>query len=119
MWKDGSMSFLAKQGSQQTDSMRIIASIVFSLVVAIFAVKANKDRFQAANDQLIIEQAKDDARLSIQKEVAEIHVKRLESQMANREQLIRISTTPAEQALAIEDLRESRAELRRYQALAR
>lgn len=99
--------------------MKIIASIVFSLVVAIFAVKANKTRFQEANDQILIEQAKEDARRSVDQRVAEIHVNRLQSQMQNREDLVRLANTPAEQALAIEDLRESRAELRRYQALAR
>lgn len=99
--------------------MKIIASIVFSLVVAFFAVKANKSRFQEANDQILIEQAKEDARRSIRQEIAEIHATRLQGQMQNREDLVRLATTPAEQALAIEDLRESRSELRRYQALAR
>lgn len=99
--------------------MRIIAAIVFSLVAAIFAVKANKIRFDAANDQIIIEQAKEEARRSMEQEVAEIHVTRLQGQMQNREDIVRLANTPAEQALAIEDLRESRAELRRYQSLAR
>jgi hypothetical protein len=98
--------------------MKIIASIVFSLVAAVFAVKANKIRFQEANDQFIIEQAKEEARRSMEQEIAEIHVTRLQGQMQNREDLIRLANTPAEQALAIEELRESRAELRRYQALA-
>lgn len=99
--------------------MRIIAAIVFSLVAAVFAVKSNKSRFQEANDQIIIEQAKEDARRSMEREIAEIHVTRLQGQMQNREDLVRLADTPAEQALAIEDLRESRAELRRYQSLAR
>lgn len=99
--------------------MKIIASIVFSMVVAFFAVKANKSRFEEANDQIIIEQAKEDARRSMEQEIAEIHVTRLQGQMQNREDLVRLANTPAEQALAIEDLRESRAELRRYQSIAR
>jgi hypothetical protein len=99
--------------------MKIIASIVFSLVVAIFAVRANKSRFAEAHDQIIIEQAKEDARRSMEQEIADIYVTRLQGQMQNREDLVRLANTPAEQALAIEDLRESRAELRRYQSLAR
>lgn len=96
--------------------MRIIASIVFSLVVAFFAVTANRSRYKESYDQLVIEQAKEDARNSIREEVAEIHADRLEKQMIAREEMVRLSCTPAEQALAIEDLRESRAELRRYQS---
>jgi hypothetical protein len=55
----------------------------------------------------------------MEQEIADIYVTRLQGQMQNREDLVRLANTPAEQALAIEDLRESRAELRRYQSLAR
>jgi hypothetical protein len=99
--------------------MKIIASIVFSLVAAVFAVKANKSRFQEGSDQIFIEQAKENARRSMEQEIAEVHINRLQGQTRNREDLVRLASTPAEQALAIEDLRESRAELRRYQSLAR
>lgn len=99
--------------------MRLIAAVVFSLVAAFFAVKANKTRFQEANDQILIEQAKENARRSMEKEIAEMHATRLQGQMQNREDLVRLANTPTELALALEDLRESRAELRRYQALAR
>lgn len=99
--------------------MKLLASIVFSLVVAVSAVIANRDRHKAESDQIAIEEAKEMAREDARQFAASLHVEALNKQIHLREESARYSTDPNELALALESLRESRAERRRYQALVR
>ena len=96
--------------------MKIIASIVFSLVVAIFAVKANKERFRELNNQVMIDQARERGENYADEIIAEVEVDRLTGRISLDEQLVRIADSDGERVLALENLRESRAELRRYQS---
>lgn len=96
--------------------MKLISSIVFSLVVAVFAVKSMKERHQEQFDQIELEEIRHQAKLNVRKRVAAMEVDRIQSLIPARENIVNIANSPAQMALAIEDLRESRAELRRYQS---
>lgn len=96
--------------------MKLISSIVFSLVVAVFSVKSMKERHQDLFDQIELEEIRHQAKLDVRKRVAAMEVDRIQSLIPARENIVNITNSPAQMALAIEDLRESRAELRRYQS---